>query len=148
MRVLMVSVVGLAMLLATACSPHGFVIGSGNDFTEGNDSGNPMTIDDIVTDVSYPIVAPVAPVAPVSEAMIFPMHLFSAATSEYYHGRFMIDNGGNIEIGYCSFKIVKHTGAAAYFAEWTIHRLVEVVSYDDPVTVLVDSDFDMDVTAA
>ncbi len=101
----------------------GLETGSGNTFEAV--SADSMSIDDIVTDASYPVVAPV------SASSFFPFHLMVGATAEYYHGRFIYNDGGAITVGRMSFKIVKNSASTGYFADWTVHRIVNIT---DPLT--------------
>ena len=113
----------LALLFSSCEDGGGLTPGSGNGFESAGDA---MGIDDIVTDASFPVTA-----APISAGSFFPMHLMLGATPEYYHGRYIYNNGGNLDGGRFSFKIVKNSNSSAYFADWKIHNTIVI---SDPTT--------------
>lgn len=129
------------VLLFSSCDSDdvsGLDVGSGSSF-EGN-SGTSMSIDDIVTDVSFPVTAPV------SAGSLFPFHVLIGATPEYYYGRYIKNDGGDITCGLVSFKVVKESNDTAYFADWTVHRIVDISSPSNVIETL-NTDTAADVPA-
>lgn len=130
----------LLLLFFNACEEGGGLTpGSGNAFESAGSSS--MGIDDIVTDATYPVLA-----SPVSSGSFIPFHLMIGATPEYYHGRYLYNNGGNIDAGRFSFKLVKNSNSTAYFAEWNIFNRIVI---SDPDTGTSDGTLiDLDVPSS
>ena len=127
----------LLTLIFQSCESGGLTAGSGNTFEIT--SVDSITINDIVTDASFPVTAPV------TAGSFIPYQLFIGATTEYYHGRYILNNGGVLNAGRMSFKIVKNNNSSAFFADWKIHNRVDI---SDPDTSSSDgTEVDLDVTA-
>ncbi len=125
-----------AIMIAQGCSSddlNGLTPGTGSNFEEPSEVE--MTINDIVTDTSYPVIAPV------STGSLFPYHLLVGATAEYYYGRYLYNNGGgDLDTGYMSFKVVKQSSTTAYFAEWTVHQTAVISDPDSVATTVANVD--------
>ena len=139
-RFVMLAAGAVLLLFFNACEEGGGLTpGSGNAFESAGSTS--MGIDDIVTDATYPVIA-----SPVSAGSFVPIHLMLGATPEYYHGRYLYNNGGNIDAGRFSFKLVKNSNSSAYFAEWNIFNQIVI---SDPATGVTDGTvIDLDVPTA